>query len=123
VTHYTHWFQPLTGTTAKNMMLFLKRYDGSDPVEKFGGAQLVQQEPDASSFPNGGISTLKPEDILLGILLLQLLYMEPLYVFLPFSYTGEALDNKIPYYEHYLLWILLQQKWYFDKMLKRLQQL
>jgi hypothetical protein len=52
--------------------MLLKSYDGSDPVEKFGGAQLVQQEPDASSF-NGGIrNTLKPEDIQLGIPLLQL---------------------------------------------------
>ena len=56
VTHYTHWFQPLTGTTAeKHDAFFETSYDGSDPVEKFGGAQLVQQEPDASSFPNGGI--------------------------------------------------------------------
>jgi glutamine synthetase type III len=39
----------------KSMMPFETSYDGSDPVEKFGGAQLVQQEPDASSFPNGGI--------------------------------------------------------------------
>jgi hypothetical protein len=81
---------------------------------KFGGAQLVQQEPDASSFLMAVSEILlKPEDILLGILLLQLLYMEPLYVFLLFILTGEALDNKIPYYEHYLLWILLQQKCVF----------
>jgi glutamine synthetase len=50
VTHYTHWFQPLTGTTAeKHDAFFETSYDGSDPVEKFGGGQLVQQEPDASS--------------------------------------------------------------------------
>ncbi|MEO8515966.1 MAG: glutamine synthetase III, partial [Flavobacterium sp.] len=56
VTHYTHWFQPLTGTTAeKHDAFFETAMDGSDPVEKFGGSQLVQQEPDASSFPNGGI--------------------------------------------------------------------
>ena len=56
VTHYTHWFQPLTGTTAeKHDAFFETSPDGSDPVEKLGGAQLVQQEPDASSFPNGGI--------------------------------------------------------------------
>jgi glutamine synthetase len=49
VTHYTHWFQPLTGATAekKHDAFFETSYDGSDPVEKFGGAQLVQQEPDA----------------------------------------------------------------------------
>jgi len=56
VTHYTHWFQPLTGTTAeKHDAFFETSFDGSDPVEKFGGSQLVQQEPDASSFPNGEI--------------------------------------------------------------------
>ena len=56
VTHYTHWFQPLTGTTAeKHDAFFETSLDGSDPVEKFGGSSLVQQEPDASSFPNGGI--------------------------------------------------------------------
>ena len=56
VTHYTHWFQPLTGITAEKHDAFFETFpDGSDPVEKFGGAQLVQQEPDASSFPNGGI--------------------------------------------------------------------
>ena len=45
VTHYTHWFQPLTGTTAeKHDAFFETSFDGSDPVEKFGGAQLVQQE-------------------------------------------------------------------------------
>ncbi|RTL11344.1 MAG: glutamine synthetase III, partial [Flavobacteriaceae bacterium] len=56
VTHYTHWFQPLTGTTAEKHDAFFETFpDGSDPVEKFGGSQLVQQEPDASSFPNGGI--------------------------------------------------------------------
>src|SRR6476660_3616643 len=56
VTHYTHWFQPLTGTTAeKHDAFFETSYDGSEVVEKFGGGQLVQQEPDASSFPNGGI--------------------------------------------------------------------
>ena len=56
VTHFTHWFQPLTGTTAEKHDAFFETFpDGSDPVEKFGGGQLVQQEPDASSFPNGGI--------------------------------------------------------------------
>jgi glutamine synthetase len=54
VTHYTHWFQPLQEQLLKTRA-FETSHDGSDPVEKFGGAQLVQQEPDASSFPNGGI--------------------------------------------------------------------
>ena len=51
-THYTHWFQPLTGTTAEKHDTF---FDAQAGIEKFKGATLVQQEPDASSFPNGGI--------------------------------------------------------------------
>src|SRR5690554_5331386 len=55
-THYTHWFQPLTGTTAeKHDAFFETSTDGSDPVERLSGTALIQQEPDASSFPNGGI--------------------------------------------------------------------
>jgi glutamine synthetase len=52
VTHYTHWFQPLTGATAENTMLSLKHHM-TVVIQRNGGAQLVQQEPDASSFPNG----------------------------------------------------------------------
>lgn len=55
VTHYTHWFQPLTGTTAeKHDSFFTIKPDGT-PIELFDGDTLIQQEPDASSFPNGGI--------------------------------------------------------------------
>jgi glutamine synthetase len=100
VTHYTHWFQPLTGTTAEKHDAFFEiSYDGSDPLEKFGGAQLVQQEPDASSFPNGGIRNnfeargytawdpTSPAFILGTTLCIPTIFI---------SYTGEALDNKIP---------------------------
>ncbi len=100
VTHYTHWFQPLTGATAeKHDAFFETSYDGSDPVEKFGGAQLVQQEPDASSFPNGGIRNTfeargytawdptSPAFIFGSTLCIPTVFI---------SYTGEALDNKIP---------------------------
>jgi glutamine synthetase len=100
VTHYTHWFQPLTGTTAeKHDAFFETSYDGSDAVEKFGGAQLVQQEPDASSFPNGGIRNTfeargytawdptSPAFIFGTTLCIPTIFI---------SYTGEALDNKIP---------------------------
>lgn len=100
VTHYTHWFQPLTGTTAeKHDAFFETSHDGSDPVEKFGGAQLVQQEPDASSFPNGGIRNTfeargytawdptSPAFIYGTTLCIPTVFI---------SYTGEALDNKIP---------------------------
>ncbi|MDI9338449.1 MAG: glutamine synthetase III [Alphaproteobacteria bacterium] len=55
VTHYTHWFQPLTGTTAeKHDSFFTLKSDGS-AIEEFDGAALIQQEPDASSFPSGGL--------------------------------------------------------------------
>ena len=100
VTHYTHWFQPLTGTTAeKHDAFFETSPDGSDPVEKLGGAQLVQQEPDASSFPNGGIRNTfeargytawdptSPAFIFGSTLCIPTVFI---------SYTGEALDNKIP---------------------------
>jgi glutamine synthetase len=98
VTHYTHWFQPLTGTTAeKHDAFFETSMDGSDPVEKFGGSQLVQQEPDASSFPNGGIRNTfeargytawdptSPAFIFGSTLCIPTVFV---------SYTGEALDNK-----------------------------
>ncbi|WP_281323568.1 glutamine synthetase III [Flavobacterium aestivum] len=100
VTHYTHWFQPLTGTTAeKHDAFFETSYDGSDPVEKFGGAQLVQQEPDASSFPHGGIRNTfeargytawdptSPAFIFGTTLCIPTVFI---------SYTGEALDYKTP---------------------------
>ncbi|WP_294823178.1 glutamine synthetase III [uncultured Flavobacterium sp.] len=100
VTHYTHWFQPLTGTTAeKHDAFFETSYDGSDPVEKFGGTQLVQQEPDASSFPNGGIRNTfeargytawdptSPAFIYGTTLCIPTVFV---------SYTGEALDYKAP---------------------------
>jgi len=100
VTHYTHWFQPLTGTTAeKHHAFFETSYDGSESVEKFGGGQLVQQEPDASSFPNGGIRNTfeargytawdptSPAFIYGTTLCIPTVFI---------SYTGEALDNKIP---------------------------
>ncbi|OYU79102.1 MAG: glutamine synthetase type III [Flavobacterium sp. BFFFF1] len=100
VTHYTHWFQPLTGATAeKHDAFFETSYDGSDPLEKFGGGQLVQQEPDASSFPNGGIRNTfeargytawdptSPAFIFGTTLCIPTVFI---------SYTGEALDYKTP---------------------------
>jgi len=54
-THYTHWFQPLTGITAEKHDAFFEPIGDGEAIERFGGGQLVQQEPDASSFPNGGI--------------------------------------------------------------------
>ena len=55
VTHYTHWFQPLTDLSAeKHDSFFTLKGDGT-PIEEFEGAALIQQEPDASSFPSGGL--------------------------------------------------------------------
>ena len=54
-THYTHWFQPLTGSTAEKHDAFFKPVGPGRAIEQFDGELLVQQEPDASSFPNGGI--------------------------------------------------------------------
>ena len=55
VTHYTHWFQPLTGATAEKHDSFFTPIEGGKAIERFSGNLLIQQEPDASSFPNGGI--------------------------------------------------------------------
>lgn len=99
VTHYTHWFQPLTGTTAeKHDAFFETTFDGT-VIEKFGGGQLVQQEPDASSFPNGGIRNTfeargytawdptSPAFIIGTTLCIPTVFV---------AYTGEALDYKTP---------------------------
>jgi glutamine synthetase len=63
-----------TGATAEHDAFFETSYDGSDPVEKFGGAQLVLQEPDASSFPNGELNTFEAEDIPHGINISAFIY-------------------------------------------------
>ena len=57
VTHFTHWFQPQTGTTAEKHDAFLTFDDNNRMIEKFTGSQLIQSEPDASSFPSGGMRT------------------------------------------------------------------
>ncbi|MFZ4404267.1 MAG: glutamine synthetase III [Pseudobdellovibrionaceae bacterium] len=57
VTHYTHWFQPLTGLTAEKHDAFISPEGEQKVLEKFSGSQLVQSEPDASSFPSGGMRT------------------------------------------------------------------
>ncbi|MEO8235534.1 MAG: glutamine synthetase III [Flavobacterium sp.] len=125
VTHYTHWFQPLTGTTAeKHDAFFETSYDGSDAVEKFGGAQLVQQEPDASSFPNGGIRNTfeargytawdptSPAFIFGTTLCIPTVFI---------SYTGEALDYKTPLLRalHSIDQAAVDVCKYFDKNVKK----
>ena len=104
-THYTHWFQPLTGTTAeKHDSFFDIDLSTGKAVEKFKGSALVQQEPDASSFPNGGIrSTFEargytgwdpssPAFIMENAAGTATLCIPSVFV----SYTGEALDYKTP---------------------------
>ena len=99
VTHYTHWFQPLTEGTAQKHDGFVEHDGKGGMVEEFEGKLLVQQEPDASSFPSGGIrSTFEargysawdptsPVFIIGDTLLIPTIFI---------SYTGEALDYKVP---------------------------
>ncbi|WP_406683297.1 glutamine synthetase III [Seonamhaeicola sp. MEBiC1930] len=99
VTHYTHWFQPLTGTTAEKHDAFFETVSEGVAIEKFDGAQLVQQEPDASSFPSGGIRNTfeargytawdptSPAFIYGTTLCIPTIFV---------AYTGEALDYKTP---------------------------
>lgn len=102
VTHYTHWFHPLRGATAEKHDSFFELRDGS-PIERFKGSALVQQEPDASSFPHGGIrSTFEARGytawdpsspaFIYEIANAKTLCIPTVFV----AYTGEALDNKAP---------------------------
>ncbi len=98
-THYTHWFQPLTGLTAEKHDGFFEPQGDGTALESFGAGQLVQQEPDASSFPNGGIRNTfeargysawdptSPAFIIDTTLCIPSVFI---------AYTGEALDFKTP---------------------------
>ena len=99
VTHYTHWFQPLTEGTAEKHDSFIEHDGKGGMVEEFSGKLLVQQEPDASSFPSGGIRNTfeargysawdptSPVFIIDDTLCIPTIFI---------SYTGEALDYKAP---------------------------
>ena len=98
-THYTHWFQPLTGGTAEKHDAFFDFNEKGVPMEKFSGSVLYQQEPDASSFPNGGIrntfeargySAWDPSSP--AFVIGDRLCIPTIFV----AYTGEALDYKTP---------------------------
>ncbi|PCJ84092.1 MAG: glutamine synthetase type III [Flavobacteriales bacterium] len=98
-THYTHWFQPLTGLTAEKHESFFDLKNGGTPIEKFEGDQLVQQEPDASSFPSGGIrNTFEARGYTAwdptspAFVIGRALCIPTIFV----AYTGEALDYKTP---------------------------
>ena len=99
VTHYTHWFQPLTDGTAEKHDAFVEHDGKGGMIEEFSGKLLVQQEPDASSFPSGGIRNTfeargysawdptSPVFIIDDTLCIPTIFI---------SYTGEALDYKAP---------------------------
>lgn len=103
VTHFTHWFQPLTGLSAeKHDSFFTLKGDGS-PIEEFDGGALIQQEPDASSFPSGGLratfeargyTAWDPSSpaFIMEIGEGKTLCIPTIFV----SYTGESLDTKTP---------------------------
>ena len=102
-THYCHWFQPLTGTTAEKHDAFLSTTSDGGAIEKFSGSQLIQGEPDASSFPHGGIrDTYEARgytawDATSPAFLYRSGGQTTLCVPTVFvSYTGEALDKKTP---------------------------
>ena len=99
VTHYTHWFQPLTEGTAEKHDAFIEHDGKGGMIEEFSGKLLVQQEPDASSFPSGGVRNTfeargysawdptSPIFIIDDTLCIPTIFI---------SYTGEALDYKAP---------------------------
>jgi len=98
-THYTHWFLPLTGATAEKHDAFIDPVAGGTGIEKFRGIELTQQEPDASSFPSGGIrSTFEARGYTAwdptspAFIMDRTLCIPTVFV----SYTGEALDYKTP---------------------------
>jgi glutamine synthetase len=102
-THYTHWFVPMTGSTAEKHDSFLNPTGDGQTVAEFSGRNLLQGEPDASSFPSGGIrSTFEARGYTAWDLTSPIfLQVEPNGVTLTIptafvSYTGEALDHKIP---------------------------
>ena len=102
-THYTHWFQPMTGSTAEKHDAFITYGDQGQTVERFGGDALIQSEPDASSFPSGGTrSTFEARGYCAWDPSSPMFIMEgpngsTLCIPSAFvSYTGEALDKKTP---------------------------
>ena len=123
-THYTHWFQPLTESTAEKHDTFTSPTGRGSAIEVFSGELLVQQEPDASSFPSGGIRNTfeargytawdpsSPAFVLEGTLIIPTIFI---------SYTGEALDYKTPLLKalHFLDKAAVDVCQYFDKDVTR----
>lgn len=123
-THYTHWFQPLTGSTAEKHDAFFKPVGPGKAIERFDGELLVQQEPDASSFPNGGIRNTfeargytawdpsSPAFVIDKTLCIPTIFI---------AYTGEALDYKMPLLKalHAVNEAAVDVCQYFDKNVKK----
>ncbi len=127
-THYTHWFQPLTGTTAEKHDSFFELADGNRPIENFSSSALVQQEPDASSFPSGGIrNTFEARGytawdptspaFIMESRAGKTLCIPTIFV----SYTGETLDYKAPLLKalHELDKAAVDVCQYFDKNINK----
>ena len=124
VTHYTHWFQPLTEGTAEKHDAFIEHDGKGGMIEEFSGKLLVQQEPDASSFPNGGIRNTfeargysawdptSPVFIMDDTLCIPTIFI---------SYTGEALDYKAPLLraQHAVNVAATEVCHYFDQSVKK----
>lgn len=123
-THYTHWFQPLTGSTAEKHDAFFKPVGPGSAIERFDGDLLVQQEPDASSFPNGGIRNTfeargytawdpsSPAFVIDKTLCIPTIFI---------AYTGEALDYKMPLLKalHAVNEAAVEVCQYFDKNVRK----
>ena len=124
VTHYTHWFQPLTEGTAEKHDAFIEHDGKGGMIEEFSGKLLVQQEPDASSFPSGGIRNTfeargysawdptSPVFIIDDTLCIPTIFI---------SYTGEALDYKAPLLraQHAVNVAATEVCHYFDQSVKK----
>lgn len=125
-THFTHWFQPLNGATAEKHDSFFEPTVDGKCIENFSGSNLIQQEPDASSFPSGGIRNTfeargytawdpsSPAFIIGGTLCIPTIFV---------SYTGEALDYKTPMLKalHALDKAAVDVCQYFDRNVTRVQ--
>jgi len=123
-THYSHWFQPLTGSTAEKHEAFFDLQANGQAIEIFGGNQLVQQESDASSFPSGGIRNTfeargftawdpsSPAFIYGNTLCIPTIFV---------AYTGEALDHKAPLLKalHAVDQAATEVSQYFDKSVSK----
>ncbi len=127
-THYTHWFQPLTGATAEKHDSFFELSSDNKPIENFSGSALAQQEPDASSFPSGGIrntfeargyTAWDPSSpaFIIESRSGKTLCIPTIFV----SYTGETLDYKAPLLKvlHELDQAAVPVCQYFDKNVNR----